>query len=286
MTRDVVNRRPNLPGGLLGFLWLILTIGPIYYVVITSLKSQSDYYDSNALGLPTNPTLRAYRTVLQNDFLRYFLNSLVVAVVTVAVVVAISLMASYVIVRRVSAVARLSQRIFLLGIAIPIQATIVPVYYLIVQLGLYDTLPALILPGIAFAIPITVLILVNYLRDIPVELYDSMQADGASDWRTFVSLVIPLSRPAIVTVAIYDALNCWNGFLFPLILTQSENVRTLPLSLWSYQGEFSSDTPPCWPQWCSPACRSSRHTSSAAASWWPASPPDSASDPKSVTNVP
>ncbi|MBB2891200.1 carbohydrate ABC transporter permease [Flexivirga oryzae] len=236
-------QRPNALGGALGFVWLILTIGPIYYVVVTSLKSQADYYSSNPLGIPSNPTLRAYRTVLQNDFLRYFFNSLLVAVVTVVVVVAISLMASYVIVRRSSAIARLSQRVFLLGIAIPIQATIVPVYYLIVQLGLYDTLPALMLPGIAFAIPITVLILVNYLRDIPAELYDSMHADGASDWRIFLSLVLPLSKPAITTVAIYDALNCWNGFLFPLILTQSENVRTLPLSLWSYQGEFNSDIP-------------------------------------------
>lgn len=236
-------RRPNVLGGALGFVWLILTIGPIYYVVITSLKSQADYYSSNALGIPTNPTLRAYRTVLHNDFLRYFVNSVVVAVVTVGVAVAISLMASYVIVRRSSRIARLSQRVFLLGIAIPIQATIVPVYYLIVQLHLYDTLPALMLPGIAFAIPITVLILVNYLRDIPTELYDSMHADGASDWRIFVSLVLPLSKPAITTVAIYDALNCWNGFLFPLILTQSSNVQTLPLSLWSYQGEFNSDIP-------------------------------------------
>lgn len=239
----MARRRPNLFGGVLGFVWLILTIGPIYYVVITSLKKQSDYYDSNPLGIPTDPTLDAYRTVLQNDFLHYFVNSVIVAVVTVAVVVAISLMASYVIVRRSSAIARLSQRVFLLGIAIPIQATIVPVYYLIVQLHLYDTLPALILPGIAFAIPITVLILVNYLRDIPGELYDSMHADGAGDWRTFMSLVLPLSKPAITTVAVYDALNCWNGFLFPLILTQSEDKRTLPLSLWSYQGAFNSDIP-------------------------------------------
>src|SRR5690625_7954971 len=93
-----------------------------------------------------------------------------------------------------------------MGIAIPIQATIIPVYYLIVEMGLYDTLWALILPSIAFAIPITVLILTNFLRDVPKELYESMTVDGASDWQMFRSLVLPLAKPAVVTVGIYDAL--------------------------------------------------------------------------------
>src|SRR5690625_6993229 len=86
-----------------------------------------------------------------------------------------------------------------MGIAIPIQATIIPVYYLIVEMGLYDTLWALILPSIAFAIPITVLILTNFLRDVPKELYESMTVDGASDWQMFRSLVLPLAKPAVVT---------------------------------------------------------------------------------------
>src|SRR5699024_624629 len=130
-----------------------------------------------------------------------------------------------------------------MGIAIPIQATIIPVYYLIVEMGLYDTLWALILPSIAFAIPITVLILTNFLRDVPKELYESMTVDGASDWQMFRSLVLPLAKPAVVTVGIYDALQVWNGFLFPLVLTQSSEMRVLPLSLWAYQGEFTVNIP-------------------------------------------
>lgn len=98
-------------------------------------------------------------------------------------------------------------------------------------------------PSVAFAIPISVLILTNFLRDIPKELYESMTVDGATDWRTFVSLVLPLSKPAIVTVGIYDALQVWNGFLFPLALTQSSEVRVLPLSLWTFQGEFTVNIP-------------------------------------------
>lgn len=159
------------------------------------------------------------------------------------VIIAVSLMAAFVVVRSKSPAARRIFQLFLLGIAIPIQATIIPVYYLIVQLGLYDTLAALILPSIAFSIPLSVLILTNFLRDVPSELFESMAVDGASPTRTLWSLVLPMARPAIVTVGIYDALQVWNGFLFPLVLTQSASARVIPLSLWSYQGEFTMNIP-------------------------------------------
>ncbi|TFH69454.1 carbohydrate ABC transporter permease [Cellulomonas sp. HD19AZ1] len=234
---------PNVLGGLAGWLWLAVTILPIYYILVTSLRPQSDYYSENPLSLPSSPTFTAYGQVLANDFLRYFGNSVVVTAVSVAVILSVSLLASYVVVRSTRpSTSRLFQ-VFLLGIAIPIQATIIPVYYLIVQLGLYDTLLALILPSIAFAIPLSVLILTNFLRDVPGELFESMRVDGAGDWRTLWSLALPLTRPAIVTVGVYNALQVWNGFLFPLVLTQSAETRVLPLSLWAFQGEFSVNVP-------------------------------------------
>lgn len=235
--------RANPIGGLLAFGWLLVILVPIYYIVVTSVRPRAEYFSSNPLSIPKHPTLAPYLQVLRNDFAMYFANSVITTVATVAVVVAVCLLASYVIVRSRSRWARFSRRAFLLGLAIPIQATIIPIYFMIVQLGLYDRLIALILPAVAFAIPITVLILTNFLRDVPSELYESMTVDGASSWTIFLRLVLPLSRPAIVTVSIYNALNCWNSFLFPLILTQSSEVRTLPLSLWNYQGEFSTDIP-------------------------------------------
>ncbi len=158
-------------------------------------------------------------------------------------VVFVSLLAAYVIVRNRRRASIQMFNVLLLGIAIPLQGVIIPVYYLIVKLGLYDTLWAIILPAIAFAIPLTVLILVNFLRDVPNELFESMRLDGATDWRMLWSLVVPLSKPAIITVAVYDALNVWNGFLFPLILTQSADKRVLPLSLWTFQGDFTTNIP-------------------------------------------
>jgi raffinose/stachyose/melibiose transport system permease protein len=243
MRTRTTKQLPNVLGGVAGWLWLAVIILPIYYIVLTSLRPQSAYYTENPLAWPGEPTLDAYRLVLENNFLLYLTNSLIVTVVSVALILAVSLMASYYLVRSATRLSRGTLRLILLGIAIPIQATIIPVYYLIVQLGLYDRLVALILPSVAFAIPISVLIIVNFVRDIPGELFESMRVDGAGDWRMLLTLVLPLARPALVTVGIYDALNVWNGFLFPLILTQSSEVRVLPLSLWTYQGQFSVNVP-------------------------------------------
>ncbi|QJW38721.1 carbohydrate ABC transporter permease [Cellulosimicrobium protaetiae] len=235
--------RPNVLAGIGGWLWLAIIIVPIYYILVTSLRPRSDYYAENPLAFPANPTLDAYREVLENDFLRYFGNSVVVTLTSVAAILAVSLMAAFVVVRSNTARTRGIFQAFLLGIAIPIQATIIPVYYLIIQLGLYDTLAALILPSIAFAIPLSVLILTNFLRDVPKELFESMTVDGAGEMRTLWNLVLPLSKPAVVTVGVYNALQVWNGFLFPLVLTQSAETRVIPLSLWSYQGEFTMNIP-------------------------------------------
>ncbi|OQO93943.1 ABC transporter permease [Saccharomonospora piscinae] len=235
--------RPNVAGGLAGFAWLLVVLVPVYYVVITSLRDQEGFFSSNPLVPPSEPTLDSYRLVLENDFLRYLANSVVVTLATVVITVAVSLLAAYYVVRADSRLSRLTYRSFLLGLAIPLQATIIPVYYLITQARLYDTLLAIILPSAAFAIPLTVIILANFLRDVPSELFESMRLDGAGHGRMVWSLVLPLVRPAVVTVAVYDALQVWNGFLFPLILTQSPDQRVLPLALWSFQGQFTVNIP-------------------------------------------
>jgi len=235
--------RPNYAGGLAGLVWLAVVLVPVYYVVVTSLRSQRGFYDANPLSPPVDATLDAYGDVLASHFWRYFLNSVVVTAATVAIAVTVSLMAAYYVVRGTSWFSRLTYRGFLLGLAIPLQATIIPVYYLITRAKLYDTLLAIILPSVAFAIPLSVVILANFLRDVPNELFESMRVDGAGDWRMLFSLVLPMTRPAVVTVAVYDGLNVWNGFLFPLILTQSSDQRVLPLALWSFQGQFRVNIP-------------------------------------------
>lgn len=233
----------NYLGGALGVVWLAVIILPIYYTVITTFKDQGSYFTSNPLAPPAPPTVSAYGQVLAAGIGRYFANSVIVTVGAVIPIVVFSFMAAYAIVRGNSAFLRLCNGVFLLGLAIPLQATIIPIYLIITRLHMYDSLAALILPSIAFGIPLTVLILGNFLRDVPNELFESMRLDGCTNWQIAWRLAFPLTRPAIVTVSIYNGLNVWNGFLFPLILTQSPNLRTMPLALWAFQGEYSVNIP-------------------------------------------
>ena len=237
-------RRPNWFGGLAGWLWLAVVVIPIYWTLITSFKARSGYYASNPLVPPSDPTLENYRLVIESDFIGYFVNSVVVTVGAVVPAVTVSFMAAYAIVRGwQSRFLRAVNGLFLMGLAIPLQATVIPIYLIIIKLHLYDSLLALILPSIAFAIPLSVLVLANFIRDVPKELFEAMRIDGASEWATLWRLAAPLTRPAIMTVTIYNALTIWNGFLLPLILTQSPDRRTLPLALWTFQGQYSVNVP-------------------------------------------
>jgi raffinose/stachyose/melibiose transport system permease protein len=242
-TKGPGRQRPNLLGGLGGWLWLAIIIVPIYYAVITSFKNQAGFFTSNPMLPASEPTLDNYQLVLDNNFVRYFTNSLIVTLGTVLPALLVSFMAAYAIVRGKGRFLSLTNNLFLLGLAIPLHATIIPIYWMITRAHLYDTLLALILPSVAFAIPVSVLILSNFMRDVPNELFESMRLDGCSDWAMMWRLALPMTKPAVITVGIYNALHVWNGFLFPLILTQSPATRVLPLSLWTFQGEFSVNIP-------------------------------------------
>lgn len=226
-----------------GVVWLVISFYPILYMFISSLRTQEDFFQGANWYPPVHPTLQNYLDVFTNDFGTYFVNSVFVTVISVVLTVSISFCAAYAIARMHNRVTRAIFNVFLVGLAVPLQATIIPLYILIVNLHLYDTLYALILPYAAFSIPLSVLVLVTYLRDIPKELYQAMLLDGAGHRQIFTRLVLPLSRPALMTIVIYDALHVWNGFLFPLVLTQSPEVRVLPLALWSFQGEYTSNVP-------------------------------------------
>nr|WSZ99960.1 carbohydrate ABC transporter permease [Streptomyces sp. NBC_00857] len=225
-------------------LWAATVVVPVYWLIVTSLRSRADFTTDSPLALPGHPTLDSYRTVLDGDFTTYLLNSAVVTAGTVVLTVTVALMAAFAIVRGAGGrLSRVSFRLYLLGLAIPLQAVIIPVYLLIIRMRLYDSLLAIVLPSAAFALPITVMILVSFLRDVPRSLFEAMIVDGAGDWRMLFSLAAPLARPALMTVAVYDGLQVWNGFLFPLILTQSGDKAVLPLALTLYRGQFGIDVP-------------------------------------------
>ncbi|HBF79190.1 MAG TPA: ABC transporter permease [Streptomyces sp.] len=235
--------RGNPVAGVGSLIWLVIVLVPLYTLVSASLMRQDQALNGDPLAIPTDPTLENYDTVLDSGFLTLLGNTAIVAVVTVVLVLVFSVPVAYVAVRTRSRLSSLAFRTFLLGVAIPAQAVIVPLYLLIGKMGLYDTLWAIILPTAAFAMPVAVLVLSGTMRDVSEEMYEAMSLDGASPVRMLWQLAVPLSRAGISTVAIFSALQAWNGFLFPLILTQSEENRVLTLGLFNFMTQFGVNIP-------------------------------------------
>lgn len=236
--------RVNVSGGIGAAAWLVVVGLPLYYLLASSLRHRSDYLTSGALAPPTGLTLGNYAHVLNSGFVTYLANNVIVTVATVAIVLCLAVPAGYAIVRSRSRLVRSAFSVMLMGLAIPAQATIVPIYLMITRLHLYDTLIAIVLPTAAFVLPMAILVLTSVMRDIPGELYESMNLDGAGPARVLKDLVLPMSRPSLVTIGIYTALNAWNGFIFPLVLTQSDTTRTLTLGLWDFQGQQGAQDVP------------------------------------------
>lgn len=241
--RKVGREKPNYLAGVLSVIWLVLVLVPLYFMISSSFRTRQEYLRDNPLKLPSAPTLENYESVFTGGFGRYFFNNIVVTVGTVAIVVVLVVPAAYAVARNASPMVQRGFSLMLIGLAVPAQAVIIPVYLLINQLRLYDTLLAIILPTAAFALPVAMLVMTNSLRDIPNELYEAQTLDGAGPLQTLRNLVLPLAKPAITTVSVFTAMGAWNGFLFPLVLTQSREQRTLTLGLQTFSSQFGTNVP-------------------------------------------
>jgi raffinose/stachyose/melibiose transport system permease protein len=228
---------------ILATVWLVIVITPLYYMILASFRTQGTYLTANPWVPSGGLSFSSYSTVFAAGLGRYLLNSVILTAACIAATVTLSLAAAYRIVRRSSRAVSVSFMVMLFGLAIPVQAIIVPIYVLIYKMHLYDTLYALILTLSAAAIPVSVLIMVSFVRDIPRELISAMLIDGGDEWTVFRRLIWPLSRPVIATLAIYNGLNVWNNFLLPLVLTQSTGVAVLPLGLTKLEGLYSINVP-------------------------------------------
>ncbi|MFG2755646.1 carbohydrate ABC transporter permease [Streptomyces wuyuanensis] len=235
--------RPNVLAGFGSLVWLLLVGLPLYVMLIATFQSRADYAANGPLAFPEHFTLDNYVNDLDEGFGQYFLNTVIVTVSVVGIVLLLVPPLSYAIVRSRGRTTTAVFRLFLLGLAIPSQAVIVPLFYVISQAGLYDNLIGVILPTAAFAMPVCALILTGVMRDITPDLYEAMAIDGASSRRIFFRLVVPLSRSGLSTVVVFSALQAWNGFLFPLVLTQSAETKVITMGLYDFQTEHGVDIP-------------------------------------------
>ncbi len=234
-------RRPNFIGNIAAIAWLGFVVVPIVSIFITALSKE--FRTGGLSSLASGVTLEHFTQVLGDGFLVFVFNTLVVTIGVVGLTLLVGVPLGFYIVRSQTPLSLSIFRLFLFGLAVPAQVVIIPLYAVISKLGLYDTLPAVILPTAAFALPVGVLVLSAGMREIPRELYEAMEIDGADSIRIFLRLVLPLSRTGVATVAIFTALQAWNGFLFPLILTQSQSTSVVSLGLYTYIGRYYADIP-------------------------------------------
>jgi len=235
--------RPNWPAGVLAGAWLLIILIPVYVMLRAAFESRETYADKGPLGLPTEFTLDNFAYAFEQGFGRFMANSVIVAALTVAIVLVLVPPLAFAIVRSDSRTVRQVFKVMLFGLAIPAQVVVIPVMYLIQYIGLYDTLIGIALPTAAFAIPMSTLILTGAMREIRGELYEAMAMDGSGPVRTFFRLVLPLSRGGMATVVVFTALNAWNNYLLPLVLTRSEDVRVATLGLGVFQQQYSLNVP-------------------------------------------
>ena len=225
------------------FMWLAVAAGPFFFMVLTAFKERFELLSSPLWAWPKKATLENFSQVFSQSLLSYLVNSITVVAISVTVVLLLSTMAAYAFSRIPF---RFSAPLFgaiVAGLVVPTHVTLIPVYLLSTTLGVYDSLAALVGPYVAFNLPVSIFILTEFMRGIPKELEDAARIDGCGRIRTFFSVILPLSTPALVTVAIFNTVGLWNEFVFAFVLTSSSSSRTLPLAVWSFQGQYASNIP-------------------------------------------
>ncbi|MCM3693429.1 carbohydrate ABC transporter permease [Neobacillus niacini] len=216
---------------------------PFLYMISTSFKSMNEFFTNPFSALPDSFTLEQYASVFDMGLSSYFLNSIVITVLAVALVVIIAALASYPLSRLKFRLNKSIFTLFIIGMMVPIHATLIPIFVMTNDLGLYDKLLALLGPYVAFALPISVFIFTQFMSEIPAELEEAAKVDGAGHWKIFSKVIFPNVKPAISTVVIYNFIHIWNEFIFALILIQSPEKMTLPIGLQKFYGEFSVNVP-------------------------------------------
>ena len=227
----------------LGLFWLVVTTLPFIFVVMTSLKSQQETFSGSVWSLPEKLNFENYLAVLNGGFWTYLRNSVFVLVTSIILILVISSMAAYAFARLRF---RLNKPLFGLivaGMIVPIHITLIPIYLLIRNVGLYDTPFALIGPYVATALPVSIFILTEFMRQMPKELEEAAKLDGCGAFGIFWKVFLPLSGPGLSTVAIYNSIGLWNEFIFAYVLTSNPANRTLPLAIWDFQGQYASNIP-------------------------------------------
>ena len=226
-------------------LWALISVFPVYWMLTFSLKTNEEIFGENVIGLPKYWVWENYTRALNTGNMPlYFLNSVIVAVSTILITLLAAVMATYAITRLDWKGRKSMNKFFMLGLTIPIHASIVPLYTTLAKLKMLNSYFALILPYSAFSLAMGILISIGFMGDIPYDLDEACFLDGCGVWGTFMRVIAPLMMPAVATVGIYTFLQCWNELMFANVFISKDSLKTLPVGVQALSGQYTTDWGP------------------------------------------
>lgn len=225
-------------------IYVILILVPLTMVVLTSMKTLEQTFD-NPLGIPADGLIiENFLNIFKEQTMAgYFVNSSVVTFFSVTFTLFFATMIAYGITRLNNWKGNVLFVLFTIGMMVPPQVNMVPLYSLVLNLGLTNSLLGLILVNISSTLPVAVFILTGFMKTLPKELFEASTIDGAGNWRIFTKVVIPLSLPSLSATAIFLLVMHWNDLLYPLLFITDNAYKTLPLALLDFQGQYSTNYP-------------------------------------------
>ena len=234
-------RRIKLVHYLILLVWSLVVLFPVWTMLVNSLKKQLDIF-RNPFTFPATPNLSGYRYVLQDsDFLVYCWNTLFVVGLTIFITLFIGSLAAYALAFWKGRSSKFVYLLFLSGIMIPIRLGTINIFQIVRSLGLMGSLYGLIPVYIAWGLPMAIFVLTTFIQELPRELIEVAEIDGASRLHIYYNVILPLVRPALGTVAIINLINIWNDIWFPLIFNLKESHRTLMLGVTYFFGTYQTD---------------------------------------------
>jgi raffinose/stachyose/melibiose transport system permease protein len=222
-------------------IFAILTLYPLIWLFYSSFKPQLEII-RDSFALPQDPTFSNYtQAIIKGKLNIYAINSIIYTFVSTGLVIIFSMMASFAFAKIKNRATPFLYNSFLIGLLITIQAILIPLFISMTRIGLRDTRIGIVLIYVAINLPLAVYLGTEFVKAIPDSLIESAQIDGASYFRIFFKIILPMCKPVMVTILIFTALACWNEFMLALVFTSSDSVRSLPVGIFSFSGPLATE---------------------------------------------
>jgi ABC-type glycerol-3-phosphate transport system permease component len=222
----------------LQILLALIVLLPFFWMLSVSFKPNNEPFAIPVRLIPENPTLDNYRNAIYPEFQRYFLNSIIVSLATIAISIPVGLLAAYSFSRFQLRLLTFLMILIILAQTFPVGAMIIPIYQLMNNLELLNSYAALIIAYLTITLPVTTWMLRGFVRSIPIDLEEAAMVDGCTRLQAFFRIVVPLARPGIAATTVWIAVVTWQEFLFALAFTTTRDMRTLPVGMNDFVGQY------------------------------------------------